>query len=222
MTHAPRAPLVDTLAGLLALASTLTHACGAAVPAPEPVADAHGGAPGRATEGGEAPLPWAIGPFALTLPDGVRLSMDAEGHVSRDGVAVWRVEPDGRVEDGSGTTIAALLADGQISHRRELHRGRLSQIPSILDGAEQLVLREGSVDLLVLEEGTLRVAAHGGWPGGTCRLEAGAGSAGPLVVLVTLLDLLEHPRDARPGPPAARAPARLDANAAPASATRDP
>jgi hypothetical protein len=204
----------------LALPSILLACGGAAV----------GTDPPPTSTASEPPLSWSIGQFALTLPDGVRLATDAEGRVLRDDVSVWRMQPDGPLEDASGDTIAALLADGQISHRRELYPARLFEMPSVLDGARQLVLRGNEDDLIVLERSMLRIGERGSWPHGSSELDASTSPAArPLVVFVTLLELLEHPRSAapreRPDREAAQRPdaipPRVDVVAPPAHATRN-
>jgi hypothetical protein len=179
----------------------------------------------------EAALGWAIGAFSLRLPSGVHLAMDADGFIRRDGEIVLRMLADGRVVDTSGATVAALLSDGQVSHRRELQPARIAELPSVLDGARQLVLRGHEDDLVVLERDTLRIAEHAGWPHGRCDLEASVGSrARPLVVFVTLLELLDHPSGERPSgerpsavrPLAGHAPPRADAIAPPVDVVAPP
>jgi hypothetical protein len=90
------------------------------------------------------------------------------------------------------------------------------------------VLRARDEDLLVLEGDTLRIAEHGGWPHGHSELDAGSSSGSrALVVFVTLIELLEHPRSAyasalRPTAPSRgdAIPAPIDVVAPPAHATR--
>lgn len=202
----------------LALVSCVVLACGGpttsgAVSA-APVADR------------EVPLSWSLGPFALSLPDGVQLAMDAEGRLLRNGAPVGRMHPDGRVEDVTGAPIATLLGDGQVSHRRALYPARLVELPSILGGSRQIVLRASHVDLMVLEGSTLRIAEHGAWPRGEAQLSPGAAAGtGPIALLVALLELLEHPRAVgvqlvRAGAQLSPIPAPPDVLAPPAHATR--
>lgn len=143
------------------------------------------------------PFAWEAGVFSLTLEDGVRLSMDGARRILRDDAHVATLETDGRVVAPDGSSIAALLPDGQISHRGNLTSFRIhADLPAILRGTHETVVRAESTDVVMVEGDALRVA-HGGASAGSAAIAWGSASherVRPVVALVVLLDLLEHPR----------------------------
>lgn len=142
------------------------------------------------------PFVWEAGAFSLTLEDGVRLAMDASRRILRDDAHVATLETDGRVVAPDGSSIAALLPDGQISHRGNLTSFRIhADLPSILRGTQETVVRAEATDVVVIEGDAIRVAP--GATAGPTEIAWGSSSherARPVVALVVLLDFLEHPR----------------------------
>ncbi len=168
------------------LASLFVIGCGSATPprASSPVVTA-------------APLVWEAGAFSLTLSDGVRVSMDASARILRDDAHVASLSPDGRIVDAAGHSIATLLPDGQFSHRGNLTSFRIhDDVPAILLGTRQTLVRAEYTDFVIVEGDAVRIAPGGG-PDGSAVIAWGAPAhdhVRPIVALVVLLDLLEHPR----------------------------
>lgn len=150
-------------------------------------------------------LAWEAGPFSLTLADGVRLAMDGDATLLRDDVRIAALQPDGRLVDTSGHAIATLLPDGQVAYRGSLTDYRVhAGMPAVLEGTQQTLVRSDRADFVILEGETLRIVKGDGprAPATVTFAPDASEHVRPLVVLVVLLELLEHPRQAEGAPTA--------------------
>ncbi|MBN8610664.1 MAG: hypothetical protein J0L92_08780 [Deltaproteobacteria bacterium] len=150
-------------------------------------------------------LDWAPGAFSLVL-GGETISMDTNARLHRGGLHFATLEPDGRVVDPSGQSIATLLPDGQIAYRGNLSTFRiLADLPSLLSVARtstatpmprQTVVRASHADFVVLEEDTVTVLpSRGGAASGTVTWGSPAHErVRPVLVLAVLVDRLEQAR----------------------------
>ncbi|MBX7193206.1 MAG: DsbA family protein [Sandaracinaceae bacterium] len=61
-----------------------------------------------------------LGELRVTLPNGLVIGTDPQGVVTVDGETFGTLHEDGRITSADGTTLSALIADGQISFRGEI------------------------------------------------------------------------------------------------------
>ncbi len=125
MLPRPRALLLASFVALLALAL----GCGGSATL---AANTNG------TAQAAPPTTIELSALRITLPTGIVIALDASGAVTVDGQAFGSLHADGRLTAPDGSTIATLLADGQLSHRGQLSPFRIVRDELRLDRGESL------------------------------------------------------------------------------------